>query len=448
MKVKLYKNFKKRKNSTLQPSGDFLEVDCTLKNGTSIVNPTIQLQLDFNSDYSNYNYCHIPDFGRFYYIRDLVWNNSIAEFVLVSDIMASFKSDIAGFTGLAVRSSKNADGNLPDNLLFPTDKITITEQIKTYVSILTIGYVIGFVGVGGAQFAYLTHTQLLKLCEQLNGVWANIFNEVSGINCCYRTLLTKEQVGAAASETTLTAGFGTAQFSFTGHEITILPHRFTLFNSFNLNKHSLSETYGNFLNSDKYRNFYVVNTSFGCIKLPTNSADIGDLIIKVVLSPDTGDSVIEFVGGGRILTTANANMYSAMPFVGSNINLANVASGAAGAFGGAGVAMATTNPATAVAAGIGAGVSLISGAVSTIPNGEIRGSSSSVATLDPLYYLYMIERGVNDNDNINRGRPYCRQYTASSGGYIEYERVNLSTNARADEKSEIESTMERGFYYE
>ena len=71
-----------------------------------------------------------------------------------------------------------------------------------------------------------------------------------------------------------------------------------------------------------------------------------------------------------------------------------------------------------------------------------------ISSLDNVFSLVHIFRKVKDTDNNNRGRPLLKTLTASSGGYIEYERVNLSTNARADEKSEIESTMERGFYYE
>ena len=447
MKVKLYKNFKKRKNSTLQPSGDFLEVDCTLKNGTSIVNPTIQLQLAFNSDYSNYNYCHIPDFGRFYYIRDLVWNNSIAEFVLVSDIMASFKSDIAGFTGLAVRASNNFDGSIPDPLLPPTDDIVITTTSASRPA--TYRYVI--VGAGADGITVQMMLGLNDIGEQLNSIWAQITNQVSGINACYVTLLNENDfiwTGDALSKNTI--GVGAATFALPGPRIWLNPSTSVFLTGLTLQAHPQAATYGDFLNGDKYRSVYLYNSGIGYIHLPTTAKDVGDITIYGTYSPDNGATALRAIcdSTNHCITQITTNLYAAVPFCGSSVNVAGVAAGVAGAAGGIGTAQSATTPAGAISAGIGAGVSAISGAVSILPVGSVQGVLGGISSLDNVYSLVHVFRKVKDNDNNNRGRPLLRIRTASSGGYIEYERVNLSTNARADEKSEIESTMERGFYYE
>ena len=128
--------------------------------------------------------------------------------------------------------------------------------------------------------------------------------------------------------------------------------------------------------------------------------------------------------------------------------MTGVSGGVVGTASGIGSALAATSAVGAVVSGLGAGVSAISGVVSALPEANVRGTLSGIAALDPNFRLFSINRKVKDNDNNNRGRPLLRTRTASSGGYIEYERVNLATNARADEKSEIEATMERGFYYE
>lgn len=444
MKVKLYKNFKKRKNSTLRPSGDFLEIDCTLKNGTSIVNPTIQLQLAFDSDYSNYNYCQIPDFGRFYYIRDLVWNNSIAEFVLVSDKMASFKTDIGAFTGLAARSGSSFDGTIPDTLLFPSDDIVFDRQIG--VAGTTGGYIVSVVGEDGIKYVFLNFSEMLILCQSLSGIWASIVNQTSGINACYRTNLSAKQLGATISKS-ITAGFGAAKFTFTGAEISLSPKRINLFD-YELTPHIQAEIYGDFLNSQKYRSFYLVNSGFGMAQLPTTAADVGTATVVAVVSPDNGSAVLQIKTNERVITTVNTSFYASIPFVGSAVNMTGVAGGVVGTASGIGAALAATSPAGAIVGGLGAGISAISGAISALPEANVRGTLSGIAALDPNFEFFSINRKVKDNDNNNQGRPYCRNYNAASGGYIEYERVNLSTTARADEKNEIESIMERGFYYE
>lgn len=447
MKVKLYKNFKKRKNSTLRPSGEFLEIDCTLKNGTSIVNPTIQLQLAFESDYSNYNYCQIPDFGRFYYIRDLVWNNSIAEFVLVSDKMASFKTDIADFTGLAVRANSSFDGTIPDPLLPPSDDIYIHTSSVSRDAVYR--YVI--VGSGEDGISVFFRSNLDTLGEQLSGIWAQITNQVSGINACYRTILGPDDFTLEGDPlSTHYIGFGASKFEVAGQRLALQPSKKIFLTGFTLSVHPQAATYGDFLNNSSYRQVYIYNSGIGLVNLPVTATDTGALTINGIYSPDNGATVFELYchPSGRTITTIQTNLYSAIPYCGSSINIAGTASGVAGTAAGIGGALSATTPAGAIAAGIGAGVSAISGAISSLPVGNVRGVLNGISLLDNVYTLVEIFRKVKDNDNNNRGRPLLRTLKASSGGYIEYERVNLSTTARDDEKSEIESTMERGFYYE
>lgn len=447
MKVKLYKNFKKRKNSTLRPSGDFLEIDCTLKNGTSIVNPTIQLQLAFDSDYSNYNYCQIPDFGRFYYIRDLVWNNSIAEFVLVSDKMASFKTDIGNFSGLAVRASNSHDDTIPDPLLPPSEDIEISTTSAAREA--TYRYVI--IGAGEDGITAVIRSDIKPLAKQLSGVWAQVTNQVSGINACYRTLLGQNDFTVEGDPLMeYSVGFGAAKFNIAGQRLSLVPSSKTFLTGLTLQAHPQAEIYGNFLNGEKYRQIYLYNSGIGFVHLPASAVDVGDLTINGTYSPDNGATAFRVIcdSTAHCITQITTNLYASIPFCGSSVNIAGVASGVAGTAGGIGAAMAATTPAGAIAAGIGAGVSAISGAVSALPTSSISGVLSGISSLDNVYSLVHVFRKVKDNDNINRGRPLLRTLKASSGGYIEYERVNLSTTARADEKNEIESIMERGFYYE
>ena len=459
MKVKLYKNFKKRKNSTLQPSGDFLEVDCTLKNGTSIVNPTIQLQLAFNSDYSNYNYCHIPDFGRFYYIKDLVWNNSIAEFVLVSDIMASFKSDIAGFTGLALRTSSNVNTYLPDGVIRKTDEIT--RKIHTWG--LTTGeppftlllyYFVTILNETGIYYYMLTYASYHDLISKVASWWGGAMDKAAGVLKIQCTRCSPSWLNATAAPETIQIGWGTNLFNISGsgcYQVVPGCTRTTIasgVSSTTIGVHPQSATYGEFLNDGNYRTITVFSPLFGKIMLNTTADMSGEFRIDMDISNVTGDTVFSFYIGGKYAGIANGGLFCDMPTIGNNVNVSGIATGAAGAATGFGAVAAATTPAGAIAAGIGAGVSAVGGAMSAIPQHSATGRNGSALSLG-MYYTIVEEYAlVRANDNSNQGRPYCGQYTASSGGYIEYERVNLSTNARADEKSEIESTMERGFYYE
>lgn len=459
MKVKLYKNFKKRKNSTLRPSGDFLEIDCALKNGTSIVNPTIQLQLAFDSDYSNYNYCQIPDFGRFYYIRDLVWNNSIAEFVLVSDKMASFKTDIAGYTGLALRTSSNANIYLPDGVIRKTDEIsrkTHTTNIAptTPPFSYSLYYFTTILNETGIYYYMLTYASYSSLISQVASWWGGATDKAAGVLKIQCTRCDPTWLSATAAPETISIGWGTNIFHISGsgcYQVAPGCTNITITSdlaSAAISDHPQVSRYGKFLNDVNYRTITIFSPLFGKVPLNATADMIGQLRIDIAISNVTGDALFSFYIGGEYAGIANGGLFCDMPTIGNNVNVSGIASGAAGAVAGFGTAAAATTPAGAIAAGIGAGVSMVSGAVSAIPQHSATGRNGSALSLG-LYYTIVEEWAlVRDNDNNNQGRPYCGQYNAASGGYIEYERVNLSTTARADEKSEIESIMERGFYYE
>lgn len=447
MEVRFFYQFKKRKNSTLQPSGDYLQLNCTLKNGTSIINPVIECQLPFESSYSNYNYAFIPDFGRYYYISDLTWNNAIAEFTLQSDLLASFRGDIGAFTGLAVRSGSAFDGTIPDPLLPPSDDIYIHTATVSREAVYR--YVI--VGSGEDGISIVFRTDLNALGEQLSNIWAQITNQVSGINACYRTLLTPNDFileGDPLSEHYI--GFGASKFKITGQRLSLQPSKKIFLTGLTLSDHPQAEIYGDFLNNSTYRQVYLYNSGIGFVNLPVTPADTGALTINGIYSPDNGSTTFELYchPSARTITTIQTNLFSAIPYCGSSVNIAGAASGVAGTAAGIGGALTAATPAGAIAAGIGAGVSAISGAVSTLPVANIRGALNGISALDNVYTLIEIFRKVKDNDNNNRGRPLLRTRKADSGGYIEYERVNLNTLARGDEKTQIETIMESGFYYE
>ena len=65
----------KRVNSTLQPSsGTSYSID--LKADSSVLNPTIELDLGQGGNPTEYNYCYIAEFKRYYWVS-WTWSNSL-----------------------------------------------------------------------------------------------------------------------------------------------------------------------------------------------------------------------------------------------------------------------------------------------------------------------------------------------------------------------------------
>ena len=93
----------------------------TLRDMTSVIEPEINIESDTNI--STFNYCHISDFGRYYFIKDVksvrenLWRIS-----LKSDVLMSFKNDILSSKGILVDTENNGDLYLNDDSWVDTVK--------------------------------------------------------------------------------------------------------------------------------------------------------------------------------------------------------------------------------------------------------------------------------------------------------------------------------------
>ena len=113
----------KKVNSTAVPSavvGDF-GITVELKDVTNLFTPTLIISADrFKDAYDNiinplkYVYCYIPDFSRYYFIRDWSWILGRWECSLEVDVLASFKTEIGNTTAYLLRSASFCDTDIVD----------------------------------------------------------------------------------------------------------------------------------------------------------------------------------------------------------------------------------------------------------------------------------------------------------------------------------------------
>lgn len=93
--------FSKQKNSTKQPSTSGTNHTVRLKDGTSIVTPTIIFSGHLNP--SDICFAQISDFGRYYFKTDFRYVGPETEIDFESDPMGSFKSDIGDYEAHIIR---------------------------------------------------------------------------------------------------------------------------------------------------------------------------------------------------------------------------------------------------------------------------------------------------------------------------------------------------------
>lgn len=84
-------------------------VSGTLLENTSVTDPTITFEFDA---FPNYNYIHIPDFNRYYYIRDVVnISDKLWQLTLHVDVLKSFQNGIMSSPCIIAKTASN-DFNL------------------------------------------------------------------------------------------------------------------------------------------------------------------------------------------------------------------------------------------------------------------------------------------------------------------------------------------------
>lgn len=82
-------------NRVVKTLTDEKQLSGELRNQTSVLNPSIRIESAYNI--STYNYAYIPEFGRYYYITDVVsvrTNCWIVSFRC--DVLMSYKDEIQG----------------------------------------------------------------------------------------------------------------------------------------------------------------------------------------------------------------------------------------------------------------------------------------------------------------------------------------------------------------
>ena len=112
MKIKLYKVYD-RENKLNKTLNNELVLTGSLKTKVSVFNPVIMLKSD-NFNFSEYNYCYIEDFNRYYFIEDIDINAlTLFEIRLREDVLMSFNSDIKNMT-VQINESSNPNSNFID----------------------------------------------------------------------------------------------------------------------------------------------------------------------------------------------------------------------------------------------------------------------------------------------------------------------------------------------
>ena len=505
MTVNFY-SFSKKKNSTARPSSNPTIYVCTLKEGCSVVSPTIGLDLGRLTSPSSYNYAYISDFSRYYYIKDWYWEQGLWWANLSVDVLASHKSDILASRAYVLRASKTYDGNIIDT--FYPAKPSFTQNVSMWSDNNTPGpwkaaitngvYVVGIINddsnsVGAVSYYVFTPQQFatFKYILLHDANWTDIesSNPDIGINL-YKSLFNPFQYivsvkwfpinidnlsGNVSSLTELNFGWWNIPV--------IACYRLTLFSwatvkTLEFTPHPLAATRGNYLNSAPYSKYILYLAPFGEIELDSSLFSIakytnnkGSLLCEIIVDVVTGDATIKCTVSG---TSSNVEVTRLSTMLAVNINVAQIYSennidkmvetGSNGIIQmGKTFANAVTNTIDAIIGGtdfsktehdisslsVEAGFVTDALSIGTVHLSQL-GSNGSLAQFGLPNMLVSRHADIVDDDVSDFGRPLCQDnvLSAFSPGYVQTLNAHIISDCYGGELTAINTYMDGGVYLE
>lgn len=89
----------------------------TLREQCSVIDPVIQVQGISASDIPYINYCEITEFGRYYYINDIVCVGKLYELHCHIDVLMTYKDQVKSIPAVIARQENVNNVMLTDGLI-------------------------------------------------------------------------------------------------------------------------------------------------------------------------------------------------------------------------------------------------------------------------------------------------------------------------------------------
>ena len=463
-------NFSKRNNSTKIPNNSETSFDCDIRNVSNILNPQIELR---HENPTNFNYCYIPNFSRYYFISNWTWNQGLWIASCNIDVLATYKTQIGSSTQNVVRSYSNKNEYLIDALgILSAQQTTNYYHLMPYpnqsgsgVPSLDKGvFVVGILGnnSGGQTMYELLPNQFQQFLSSLlttadgydwgdlvRGLKNSIMNPFQYITSC--RWYPNEFIVSGTQE--LKCGLWGSNVN--GYPIVNL--NTTPYGSFfiPIAKHPQTSSKGKYINLAPFTKTILDCSVFGLINVDTSLLiDANFIGCKLYVDVFSGTGTIKgYATTNESFTNNDKLLFKKDVMFGVNIPLSSNSSSALteigssimGTLGGIGADEngAISIPLSPAISGIGD----VLGAM----NGEIDSTSSGGAITQHLngYNLHQVFRNQCDIDYLNNGHPLSSNVQISSlSGYVLCKNGVLDINCMDSEKDKIKQYLISGFYYE
>lgn len=463
LSVTLY-NFTKRLNSTkIPPSEGGFTVQAVLKDSTSVIRPEIEVV----ENVSGYNYAYIPDFTRYYFIEDVIWENGVWRVVMSVDVLASYKNYIGNTTAYILRCASFQDPTIIDNL-YPT--VVGVENASTIGSWNWVApnlnqgtYVVGLVNnndtvAGGVAYYALTGAEMAAFRAYMLGSiqsWDQITDFAGDVAKAFidpfqyvvSCLWFPVPVPAEKGATPLGFGFWSTP-ELTGHKLISTTSSQTLTLKRPKRPHNENLVY---LRYPPFAEYYAVADPWGVIPLDGNKI-VDDVLFTATFDFITGKGILRIEAKVGQDTRNYRLLYEGQAQVGVTIQLSNVTFNYEKQYSGLSGALSTAwNGLVSGIAGVfsGAGIASSMEASNSILN--TTGTNSGMAAIGLGHFVALKANYFSQvtPDVADNGTPLCQNRKISDcSGYVKVENGSIPIGAKAPERKAIKEFLEGGFYYE
>lgn len=458
--------FPKRTNSTKRPSSG-TDYNIEVKAPCNIINPEIKIASNANP--TGYNYCCIPTWGRYYWVKNWTYSNSLWTASLVVDALASYRDQIGSSTEYVVRSSAQYDSSISDSL-YPAKATvqSVTSAFQGGFSETISGgfFVIGFIAkapnsIGAVTYVVMSPGNAKKLSSKLltdvsylsidnaeisDSLTKILFNPYQYIvSCNYFPFDIAELTAHLPLVSSVDVGWWSIDVPcwILGED----NNKLTKSVSVSIPKHPQSASRGGYCNASPYTDYTIFLQPFGVIPLDASKLwGATTLSIQYTVDLFTGDSIL------RMFTDTNQLVHETTAKLGVPIQLSNITfdvpsggllqTGIAAAFGGLQAAL-TGGSFSDVGNGI------LNAAQATNADVASKGATGSTIAFDSVPYMVARFKILVDDNNEAHGRPLCKRVQLSTiPGFIMVDDPDIALNATAAEIDSVKSYLKNGFFYE
>lgn len=482
--VLLYSAFIKANNSLKVPSATStsITIQGTLKENTSITNPSIS----FNMSMANmraYTYAYIAEFGRYYFIRNWVFEGALIRADMVVDVLGTYRESILASSQYVLRSASSYDGSLIDTYYpmtaQPSTEVTQSAQIYfpssgSYVIGVINGsgtdagkigctsyYVVDEIGMQSIASALLdTSTySIADVSTNMAKAIVDPFQYITSVRYYPVTISTD------TPNSYMNVGFWTIS------DISCIP-LFVLNKTVQFDitvpKNPNADDRGIWLNNSPYSTYELSIYPFGTFILDSNLL-MGVTAIRctILLDIPTGVASLTVISAdtlGRILIRTDAQLGVDLPisqitqdYLGASISLVQGANGIVQNF--AHYGNGSGGLVSEAIADVGNSVSIMAGTVGDVVNalapkvqskgamGLLSGFSFGQNCYATLQSTFLIPA---EQDNTHNGRPLCRTVVLNTlSGYCVCQNPKVELSGACDsEKRAVESYLVNGVYIE